>query len=387
MERQRSLQSKEEKNGRKKYNARYIRSLFLGGIFGGLAGGSILFAMGAERIAKQSIWEFMCGYMGLVLFIIVSYLIHMIIHEGGHLLFGLLSGYKFCSFRVGSIMLQKQEDGLHWKRFSLAGTGGQCLMEPADVEMEQFHTTLYNLGGIFVNVIVGMLSILGAVLVTRERVWFPFLVELGIVGIAVAVLNGVPIRGTVPNDGWNAIHLAKNTELKKMFWCQLKINALLAKGMRLKEMPQEWFAIPEADTTGAALAFAENRAMDLHDFVTAQRLIDRMLRGNTIKIYKALCLADLAYISVLQQGTQASVSMLEERETATILKQMKNNPAVLRTHYAIALLKEQDTEKAAAIKTVYQKVTETYPIRADLVSEAELVALADQQAEQCQKKE
>ena len=66
---------------------------------------------------------------------------------------------------------------------------------------------------------------------------------------------------------------------------------------------------------------------------------------------------------------------------------MKNNPAVLRTNYAIALLKEQDTEKAAAIKAVYQKVTETYPIRADLVSEAELVALADQQAEQCQKKE
>ncbi|MBQ7433640.1 MAG: hypothetical protein IJV50_09340 [Lachnospiraceae bacterium] len=410
MKTQGSSQSKEGKNGKKKYDAQYIRSLLMGGVFGGVAGCSILFAMGAERIAEQTKLEFLCSYMGLVLFMIVSYLIHMIIHEGGHLLFGLLSGYKFCSFRVGSIMLQKYEDGLKWKRFSLAGTGGQCLMEPVDVEMEQFPTVLYNLGGILVNLIVAAAGILGAILVTRESVWFPFLLELGIIGIAVAVFNGVPIQGTVPNDGWNAIHFAKNTNLKKLFWCQLKINALQVRGVRLKDMPQEWFALPEegtdgtgslkdmpqewfalpeegTDGTGIMLAFSENRAMDLHDFATAQSLIDRMLEENTVGIYKALCLADQAYISVLQHGTQASLSMLEEKEIAMILKQMRKYPSVLRANYAIALLKEQDTEKAAAIKAEYQKVTETYPLQADLASEAELFALADQQAEQCQKKE
>ena len=42
---------------------------------------------------------------------IVSTILHIIIHEGGHLLGGLLTGYKFVSFRVMDLKLEKTESG------------------------------------------------------------------------------------------------------------------------------------------------------------------------------------------------------------------------------------------------------------------------------------
>lgn len=67
------------------------------------------------------------GLLALALAVILQ----ILIHEGGHLIFGLISGYGFVSFRVGSLMLLKGENGrLSFKRYFLAGTAGQCLMSP-----------------------------------------------------------------------------------------------------------------------------------------------------------------------------------------------------------------------------------------------------------------
>ena len=59
-----------------------------------------------------------------------AYMLQVIIHEGGHYLFGKLSGYRFSSFRILNLMWKKEDGHIVLKKFSLAGTGGQCLMEP-----------------------------------------------------------------------------------------------------------------------------------------------------------------------------------------------------------------------------------------------------------------
>ena len=82
----------------------------------------------------------------------VSFIIHIVVHELGHLVFGLLTGYKFSSFRIGSLMLIKTEDKLKFCKYSLAGTGGQCLLMPPKNHKKKPYI-LYNLGGIFFNLI------------------------------------------------------------------------------------------------------------------------------------------------------------------------------------------------------------------------------------------
>lgn len=37
----------------------------------------------------------------------VSFALQTILHETGHLIGGLLTGYKFCSFRIGNLQLQR----------------------------------------------------------------------------------------------------------------------------------------------------------------------------------------------------------------------------------------------------------------------------------------
>ena len=40
--------------------------------------------------------------------ICVSFALQILLHETGHLIGGLLTGYKFCSFRIGSLQWQKE---------------------------------------------------------------------------------------------------------------------------------------------------------------------------------------------------------------------------------------------------------------------------------------
>ena len=67
---------------------------------------------------------------GLVLLGLVFIFILVIIHEGGHLLFGLMTGWKYVSFRIGCFTLVKQDNKLKFKKTTVAGTAGQCLMSP-----------------------------------------------------------------------------------------------------------------------------------------------------------------------------------------------------------------------------------------------------------------
>ncbi|MGX8680825.1 MAG: site-2 protease family protein, partial [bacterium] len=88
----------------------------------------------------------------------VGIMIHLIVHEAGHMVFGLLTHYRFSSFRIGSWMLQKNASGFHLKRFSIPGTAGQCLMVPPQ-DQKNFPYVLSNLGGGLANLIVSGLSL------------------------------------------------------------------------------------------------------------------------------------------------------------------------------------------------------------------------------------
>ena len=124
---------------------------FLG--IGGVCGVMIARFMDTVSTPDQTVGQrFVLFALGLLVLLVVLYL-QIVIHEGGHLLFGLLSGYRFLSFRVGSFMWIRQEGKLRFKRLSLAGTGGQCLMDPPDLVDGTLPVGLYNLGGSILNLI------------------------------------------------------------------------------------------------------------------------------------------------------------------------------------------------------------------------------------------
>ena len=64
-----------------------------------------------------------------------------------------MTGYKFSSFRIGNIMLVKTGGKLKFKKLTIAGTAGQCLMSPPDLKDDKMPVIIYNLGGALLNII------------------------------------------------------------------------------------------------------------------------------------------------------------------------------------------------------------------------------------------
>lgn len=57
---------------------------------------------------EMSAYQIFFALPAIIFFTLLGYFIHIFLHEAGHLVFGLLSGYQFSSFRVGNAVLFKK---------------------------------------------------------------------------------------------------------------------------------------------------------------------------------------------------------------------------------------------------------------------------------------
>lgn len=320
----------------------------------------------------------------LVCFCAVFYL-QIIIHEAGHLVFGLLTGYRFTSFRIGSFMWIKDGDKLRFKRFRLAGTGGQCLMSPPPMLDGEFPVILYNLGGSLMNIGASILF-LGLYAVTGKSSFLGTVsLMAAVIGFAQAALNGIPLRLMVDNDGYNALSLSRDPAARKAFWLQMKINEQVSAGVRLKDMPEEWFPQPDdaalKNSMVAAIAvFGCNRLMDAHRFGEAEQRMAHLMDGETgiVDLHKNLLVCDRIYMELLGENRSERLQGWRTKELEQFMRSMRSFPSVIRTQYAYALLGEADAEKAASYQAQFEKAAAVYPYPSDMQSERELMALAEE---------
>ena len=89
----------------------------------------------------------------MVIILLLTFFLQIFLHEFGHLLFGLLSGYHFLSFRFFDIMLVKQNQKLVFRKLHIDSTAGQCLMIPPEPKNGEIPATLYNMGGVIMNLV------------------------------------------------------------------------------------------------------------------------------------------------------------------------------------------------------------------------------------------
>lgn len=315
----------------------------------------------------------------------IAIVMQIVIHEVGHLIFGLLSGYKFSSFRIFSFMLLKEENKLSLRRLSIAGTGGQCLMSPPDMVNEKIPVTLYNLGGSLMNIITSMVFLGGYFLFKDISLISILLLLCGIIGVVLAIVNGIPLQmGTINNDGYNAFTLTRNKEALRSFWIQMKVNEQLSKGIRLKDMPEEWFQVPSDTSLKNSMVvtlgvFACNRLMDQQNFSEADKLMKHLLtiESGMVGIYRNLMICDRLYIELITENRKDMIEKMLTKEQQTFMKQMKKFPSVLRTEYALAVLNDKDVKKSEKIKGLFEQCAKTYPYQTDVESERELMEIVN----------
>ena len=335
--------------------------------------------------ADTPLYQEILSLVGLFLGMYVALFFHMIVHEAGHLVFGLMTGYKFCSFRVASFMWLKENGKLKLKRLTLAGTGGQCLMTPPDMKDGKIPLVLYNLGGSFINIIIGALFWIGYLIFSDIPFLSPILLIFAVVGFMTAMMNGIPMRmGTVDNDGYNAFALSRNKEAVEAFWVQLKVAEQSSKGVRLKDMPDEWFTVPTDEAMKNSMVavrgvFTCNRLMDEEKFEEADTTMAHLLEidSGIVGLHRNLMMCDRIYVELIGENRSEVIEGIMTKEQKKFMKSMKRFPTVLRVQYVLTLLFEKNAVKAETIKNEFEKVAKTYPYAQDIESEMNLIRIAE----------
>lgn len=341
---------------------------------------SILFIALSDSIYKKII------YITVMLIIMyISLFAQIIIHEAGHLIFGLLTGYKFQSFRIFNIIFIKENEQIRLKRYPLTGNAGQCLMSPPEIENRKIPVILYNLGGIITN-IISCFIFYGLYFVFES---IPFLADAMIIssvfGLYFAIANGIPIKTqSVNNDGSNTLELIGNKNAEKALYIQLKVAELTSKNIRLKDMPEEWFTPQNDEAIKNSLiatinVFACNRLVDEHRFEEADTLMKHLLETDSgiVGIHKKLMVCDRIYIELINESRSEILNEMLSGEQKKFMKQMKNFPSVIRTEYLYALLAEKDLKKAEGLKAHFEKCAKSYPYQSDIQSERELIEIGE----------
>ena len=353
--------------------------MLLGGICGMLMvlyGGLFDYESGEISLSSFAVM-FVAMYIAIYLQIAV--------HEAGHLVFGLATGYEFCSYRLGKIILIKQGERLALKRYSLAGTGGQCLMSPPEIKDGKMPVVLYNLGGSIMNLFAAAVSVILFLLLRDAPVVSTIFLMSAVIGVFFAALNGIPMRlGAVDNDGYNAISIRKNEKSMRSFYIQLKLITELSKGKRLKDMPSEWFTVPSDEEMKNSMVatigvLCCNRLMDSQSFTEAQDLMEHFLSidSGIVGAQKNLLLCDILYCELTGENRKDKIDEILTKDMKKILKAHINNPSALRTQYAYALINQKDEKKTEKIKKRFDKVIASYPYSGEAQSEMELLRLCD----------
>ena len=286
----------------------------------------------------------------------VSTAILVVSHEAGHLIFGLMSGYKFVSFRIFNLTIIRKDGNFGIKRFSIAGTGGQCLLQPPNKPIEKISTAWYNIGGVLVNIIEVIVAVILMPLFSNaflSECLFIFI----LIGVVLIIFNGIPMKlGGASNDAYNMFALRKNLIAKRGLIDALRINCESQNGRRLKDMPESWFEVPENIDLKNQLEVsiplsAASRLVDTMDFHVAQKMFEDMyvFKDSIIPIYIKEIVCELIFLRMTNGETAKAEELLTpdmKRYIDTYRNVMSSKQRIL---CAIALYLYKDRNKALTI--------------------------------------
>ncbi|CUH92426.1 hypothetical protein [Herbinix luporum] len=307
------------------------------------------FILEENKIIRHGYFKYytLLGFALLYLF----FFLHIIIHEAGHLVFGLISGYRFLSFRIFSIIFVKVDGHIVRKRYSLRGTAGQCLMYPPKREYDgSFPFILYNLGGSIANLIFSVVFII-PIIITDNAIARTIYIAFSMAGILTAATNLLPMNLGVQNDGMNLRRLLKDKYSQECFYLQLKINADLSDGKSITDYSLDTFSIPE-EADEKDLIVASNYFYSYYWLLAKQYyesayryLLDMSERLSRFPVAAVnMIYAEQLFFAVLKRKPVEEIAALYSM-VRFLFAGGKDNVAIRRIHYIYEALLSEDEKQ------------------------------------------
>ncbi|MBR4461699.1 MAG: hypothetical protein IKS51_03865 [Erysipelotrichaceae bacterium] len=323
-------------------------------------------------------------YLLFLLSMGIALVLQTALHEAGHMVFGLLTGFRFLSYRVLSMILSKEDGKLKLGRFSIPGTVGQCLMgTPTDREKKPYY--LYNAGGLIFNFIFMVINYLIAFL-SRNPYLAIFAAANAMYDLIMLIGNGIPFDGTgIANDGMNIREMKRHPVAIDTFYNILDSNELMSKGARARDIPEEAIDLREETLhTGSIgtsnLLWKENKLMDEHRFNEAEAFIKEILSKDypLLDYHKKMLLLDQKYIDCLN----GCFEDITDKQTLKYLEGARKSAlSVIRYFYvrALYLKDEKELEKS---RQAFITLEKGYPFKGEYQTEKELMEIAEEKLRQ-----
>lgn len=315
-----------------------------------------------------------------LLILFIFFLVHIIIHETGHLVFGLLTGYKFLSFRIGSFTVQKENGKYFLKKFTIPGTAGQCLLGVPDIPAEKCPYLLYHAGGGLMNLITALIVL--PFIFISGGILKSILTMFAALGIISALQNLIPLKMQgINNDGMNIIEISRNDSQKRMIYNQLEINYLTTLGTRYSDIDEKYFDDENCEglIADGIRAVKINKFLDIHDFESAGNLAQNLIDGNISGFYGNEVKCELLFYKIISGADRKSIDDILDKNLKKYIKSTCNYYlSKIRIMYAYNLLIEKNIPEAEKYKQMFEKVSEKYPVKADIILENELMDIISQ---------
>ena len=325
--------------------------------------------------ASRSNSEIIVLLLTIVISLFVSCLLAIIIHESGHLALGLLSGYKFLLFRVGSLTLIRRNNKFEFKQFSIKGTGGQCiLMPPESDDVQKVPFLLYHAGGGFFNLITAITAFPIAFNV-ENTILRIFLLVFGSMSFFMVLTNLIPLIMQVPNDGYNIMMMLRQPSERTAIYKMLKVNGLLFNGLTPSQIPNELNELGSEGFYKTAGNLVKGGALiDSLNFEEAEKLFYEGAQDDTIPYYQLESRSELMFCKIINNAPSDEIDVLYNEELSRYISNAgRTFISKRRQMYAYYLLYKHDSQSAEKEYQAAMKLKETYPIEGEVLSELKLL--------------
>ena len=334
--------------------------------------------------ADLGVAEFMLRMLEIFAILISVALLQILMHEAGHMLVALMRGWTFLSFMFLNVIITRYEGKFRVSRYSIPGAGGQCLMIPPLKGDTDFGIMLYNAGGIIINAIIGTISaiIFFVFFDSLNFEWSVFFMMSAFVGILFALINAVPMKsGGIANDGMNMLELKKDKFSSYVFLKSMRVVGTLQKGGKIGDELDSYLTDGvDIDFDNPIHVMALNLdlcfAMSELDFEKASVIIQRAVKeeNRIIGIYRDEFKKEKLFLSLIRPDGSTDVDkLLDDKLRANIKNMSSFRPDAVRIDYAVALLHENDKERAAELYDKFNVICSRYHSRGDVENERRLI--------------
>lgn len=343
----------------------YFTLLLIGLGFSGFVGLELFYA-----ILNVSVWDILFA----IVILIVSFPLHIILHELGHLIAGLLSGYTFIMFRLFSWVWIKTEEGISRRKQRVSGLLGQALMLPPE-SVENPPMLFYHLGGLLTNLLTALFMLGIGWWSAHPRVTF-FLFLSASIALLLFLMNSAWQKGT---DGYNILQLYKRPEALNEMTAMLRLYGGMVQGVSFTNLQRyipadlgTTFENPNTITfyTAQAAVYFERG-----EFVRARKIYERLWSNRKQLLALHLSEVYFNYLFTLLI-TEPEHPDIEKIKATPIFKQSIDVEAadVYKVRAAEAIYLNKEYEKAKQLLSTGEQLIATAPTVTEEKLEAQFYA-------------